>query len=113
MPESACLTRRIALRCSVTEAASNVSHSLIKDFAYAGRIPRRSPIFAATAAVTLALGIGAGTAIFSVTNAVLLRPLPYRNPAMTLLFFLVAGVASWVPAARAAGLDVNEALREE
>jgi ABC-type lipoprotein release transport system permease subunit len=32
---------------------------------------------------------------------------------MTLLFFLVAGVASWVPAARAAGLDVNEALREE
>ena len=86
---------------------------LIGDFTQAGRMLWKSPIFAATAAVTLALGIGAGTAIFSLTSAVLLRPLPYRNPAMTLLFFLVAGVASWVPAARAAGLDVNEALREE
>jgi putative ABC transport system permease protein len=38
---------------------------------------------------------------------------PATFAAMTLLFFLVAGVASWVPAARAAGLDVNEALREE
>src|ERR1039458_6860571 len=59
---------------------TNGIDNLIKDFTHAGRTLRRSPIFATTAAVTLALGIGASTAIFSVTNAVLLRPLPYRNP---------------------------------
>src|SRR5436190_13520419 len=51
----------------------------LRDLAFAGRTLRRSPVFAVTAAVTIALGIGASTAIFSVTNAVLLRPLPYRN----------------------------------
>lgn len=51
-----------------------------KDFVFALRTLRRSPVFAATAIVTIALGIGASTAIFSVTNAVLLRALPYREP---------------------------------
>src|SRR5438445_13222830 len=52
----------------------------LRELAFAGRTLRKSPIFALTAALTIALGIGASTAIFSVTNAVLLQPIPYKDP---------------------------------
>ena len=54
--------------------------SLLMDLKHIGRRLRRSPGFAFTVVLTLAIGIGANTAVFSVLNSVLLRPLPYPEP---------------------------------
>src|SRR5437016_4374944 len=56
------------------------TETIWQDLRYALRSIRRIPAFAAAAALTLALGIGANTAIFTIIERVLLRPLPYRDP---------------------------------
>jgi putative ABC transport system permease protein len=63
-----------------TQLASVGSMSLLSDVRFGARLSLRRPTFMATALLTLSVGIGTTTAIFSLVNAVLLRPLPYADP---------------------------------
>ncbi|MGA2270056.1 MAG: ABC transporter permease [Bryobacteraceae bacterium] len=87
--------------------------SVLQDLRYAMRVLRRSPGFALIAVAALALGIGANTAIFSVVDTVILKPLPYREPAQLVqLWMRFTGIGipndqNWVSAPEFMDLQRN------
>ncbi|HZZ39643.1 MAG TPA: ABC transporter permease [Acidobacteriaceae bacterium] len=86
-----------------------------KNVQLAARVLRRSPAFTVIAIMTIALGVGASTAIFSVTDAVLLRPLPYKDPGQIVVggMDLTKRNVHGLPFSNADYLDLKNGTRQQ
>lgn len=86
--------------------------SVMQDLRFAGRSLRRNPGYTAAAVAVLALGIGAGTAIFSTANALFFRPLPFADPGRLVSLYETNPEFGWAheTAAPANGLDWRERI---
>jgi putative ABC transport system permease protein len=87
--------RELGRRRQRAERWSEALHDLMQDLRYAFRTFARNPGFAAAAVVVLALGVGANVSIFSVVNAVLLRPLPLPEPQRLALLWVKNPERGW------------------
>lgn len=98
--------------------------TLLLDLHFALRTFRRRRTFAAVAVITIALGIGAATAIFSVVDGVVLKPLPFHDAGRLVSIWVtypawkreaalavVSTIASWLPARHAACIEATSVLR--
>src|SRR4051794_1290874 len=68
------------------ERSTSAVENLLRDLRYGMRVLRKSPIFTGVAIASLAIGIGANTAVFTLVDTVLLRTLPVRNPEELVVF---------------------------